>query len=93
MVFRQLDELSKSKEEALIEMADEYEEKLNLKDAIIQEVRFVLTDSSTDPKLRFETRFTAIAGWKLKYIILTCFNLMQYLTNSVIGACNIPHVS
>lgn len=40
MVFRQLDELSKSKEEALIEMADEYEEKLNLKDAIILEVRF-----------------------------------------------------
>lgn len=50
-VFRQLDELSKSKEEALIEMADEYEEKLNLKDAIILEVSFVLKVSSTDRKL------------------------------------------
>lgn len=58
-------------------MADEYEEKLNLKDAIILEVRFFLTDSSTDPKLRVETRFTAVTGWKLDYIILTCFNLMQ----------------
>lgn len=43
-------------------MADEYEEKLNLKDAIIQEVSFVLTDSSTDPKLRVETIFTAITS-------------------------------